>query len=135
MILKKKCEIWQKSPKHLSSKDQSLDLNHSESMWNNFYSYLENRGGGVYPQCLDWLTSLDMGRTNVPPPPIFRIVLKKLFHIDCEWLNSRDSKSSELRCLGYFFHISDIDFFFKIASFFCFFYLSGGTFVPHVQTG
>ena len=39
--------------------------------------------------CNSFLTSLDVGGTNIPP--IFRIALKKLFHIDCDWLKSRDS--------------------------------------------
>ena len=48
--------IWQKQPKYLSSQDfPFLDLNHSESMRNNFQSYFEN-GGDVCPPCLDWLS-------------------------------------------------------------------------------
>ena len=56
------------------------------------------------------LTSLGKGGTNVPPD--FRNSSKKLFHIDSELLRSRDSKSSELRYLGYFWKISNTNFFF-----------------------
>ena len=57
------------------------------------------------------LTSLGKGGTNAPT--IFKIALKKLFHIDSELLRSRDSKSWELRYLGYFWKISQTYFFFK----------------------
>ena len=40
-----------------------------------------------------FLTSLGMGGQTSPPPPIFKIAVKKLFHIDSELLRSRDSKS------------------------------------------
>ena len=43
--------------------------------------------------------------------------LQKLFHIDSEWLRSRDWKSLELRCSGYFCHILFTDFLLKITSF------------------
>ena len=49
------------------------------------------------------LTSLGKGWTNVHPE--FQNGLKKLFHIDSEWLRSRDSKSSEQMYLGYFWQI------------------------------
>ena len=42
---------------------------------------------------------------------------KKLFHIDSELLRSRDWKSKEPGYLGYFCHILDSIFFFKITSF------------------
>ena len=65
------------------------------------------------------LISLGKGGTNVPP--IFKIALKKLFHIDSELLRSRDSKSSELRYLAYFWKISNTNLFFENHEFFCFF--------------
>ena len=44
--LKSSIEIWQKESKNLSSWNfQSLDLNHSESMWNNFLEQFRKWGG------------------------------------------------------------------------------------------
>ena len=63
-----------------------------------------------------WFTSLDIEWTNIHPD--FQNSCKKLFHIDSEGFRSRDSKSQEPRCLGYFCKILYTDFFFKITSFF-----------------
>ena len=49
------------------------------------------------------------------------IQTSRLNSVSKKYLILYSSKSSELRCLGYFCHISDLDFFFIIASFFCFF--------------
>ena len=74
-----------------------------------------------------FLTSLGMGWTNVHPD--FQNGSKKIFHIDSEWLRSRDWKSYELKCLGYFCQISNTTFFSKITTFFLLPYAENFNFV------
>ena len=92
-------------PSHSSS--SNVRLTFMDLLYNIFF-WLFKLDFLIY-QNFSILTSLDMGGNKRPPD--FQNSSKKIFHIDCEWLKSRDSKTSELRCLSYFCHISDIDFF------------------------